>query len=218
VRLRLLDTGTEDELTVVFVEDMTRSREQAQQLKLAALGRLTANIAHEIRNPLSAISHASELLAEERREQDRSRLTRIIQDNTLRLERLVADVLQLNRRDRVAAERIGLHAWLRAFLEEFVANESIPADRIVVEPSPMPGSNSTASTCGRWCGTCCATPCVTRAPGPARATRGARVRRQSRIERHRQRAGRAKGHPGAVVRTLLHHRQQGHGPRTVPGA
>jgi two-component system, NtrC family, sensor histidine kinase PilS len=135
VRLRLLDTGTDDQLTVVFVEDMTRSREQAQQLKLAALGRLTANIAHEIRNPLSAISHASELLVEERREQDRNRLTRIIQDNTLRLERLVADVLQLNRRDRVAAERIGLPAWLRTFLEEFVANESIPADRIVVEPS-----------------------------------------------------------------------------------
>jgi two-component system, NtrC family, sensor histidine kinase PilS len=134
VRLRLLDTGTEDELTVVFVEDMTRSREQAQQLKLAALGRLTANIAHEIRNPLSAISHASELLAEERREPDRGRLTRIIQDNTLRLDRLVADVLQLNRRDRVSAERIGLHAWLRAFLEEFVANESIAADRITVEP------------------------------------------------------------------------------------
>jgi two-component system sensor histidine kinase PilS (NtrC family) len=135
VRARLLDTGTEDRFTVVFVEDMTRSREQAQQLKLAALGRLTANIAHEIRNPLSAISHASELLAEERRDQDRSRLTRIIHDNTLRLERLVADVMQLNRRDRVAAERIALNAWLRAFVQEFNANEAVAAGRIVLEPS-----------------------------------------------------------------------------------
>jgi two-component system sensor histidine kinase PilS (NtrC family) len=135
VRARLLDTGTEDQLTVVFVEDMTRSREQAQQLKLAALGRLTANIAHEIRNPLSAISHASELLAEERRDPHRQRLTRIIHDNTLRLERLVADVLQLNRRDRVATERIALNAWLRHFLEEFFANESVPADRVVIGPS-----------------------------------------------------------------------------------
>jgi two-component system sensor histidine kinase PilS (NtrC family) len=134
VRARLLDTGTEDELTVVFVEDMTRSREQAQQLKLAALGRLTANIAHEIRNPLSAISHASELLAEERRDPDRDRLTRIIHDNTLRLERLVADVLQLNRRDRVAAERVALNGWLQRFLEEFAANESVPAGRIAIEP------------------------------------------------------------------------------------
>jgi two-component system sensor histidine kinase PilS (NtrC family) len=134
VRARLLDTGTEDQTTVVFVEDMTRSREQAQQLKLAALGRLTANIAHEIRNPLSAISHASELLAEERRDPDRRRLTRIILDNTVRLEQLVADVLQLNRRDRVAAERIALSAWLGLFLGEFVANEAVPQERIVVQP------------------------------------------------------------------------------------
>jgi two-component system, NtrC family, sensor histidine kinase PilS len=134
VRARLLDTSTEDQLSVVFVEDMTRSREQAQQLKLAALGRLTANIAHEIRNPLSAISHAAELLAEERRTQDRGRLTRIIHDNTLRLERLVTDVLQLNRRDRVAGERLALNPWLRQFLEEFVANESVAADRIALEP------------------------------------------------------------------------------------
>ncbi|MGH8687979.1 MAG: two-component system sensor histidine kinase NtrB [Burkholderiales bacterium] len=134
VRARLLDTGTEDQFTVVFVEDMTRSREQAQQLKLAALGRLTANIAHEIRNPLSAISHAAELLAEERRGHDRQRLTRIINDNTRRLERLVADVLQLNRRDRVAAERIALGAWLPPFLEEFCANDAVPAGHIALEP------------------------------------------------------------------------------------
>ena len=133
VRARLLDTGTEDQFTVVFVEDMTRSREQAQQLKLAALGRLTANIAHEIRNPLAAIGHAAELLAEERRGEDRGRLTRIIHDNTARLERLVADVLQLNRRDRVAAQRIALAAWLRVFLEEFAANESLPAQRVAIE-------------------------------------------------------------------------------------
>jgi len=118
---------------VVFVEDMTRSREQAQQLKLAALGRLTANIAHEIRNPLAAISHAAELLAEQRSGIDRGRLTRIIHDNTRRLERLVADVLQLNRRDRVAAQRIALAAWLRQFLDEFVANESLPAERVALE-------------------------------------------------------------------------------------
>jgi two-component system sensor histidine kinase PilS (NtrC family) len=134
VRARLLDTGTEDQFTVVFVEDMTRSREQAQQLKLAALGRLTANIAHEIRNPLSAISHACELLAEERRDPDRRRLTRIILDNTVRLEQLVADVLQLNRRDRVSAEHIALEAWLRAFLAEFSANEGVPLERVRTEP------------------------------------------------------------------------------------
>jgi two-component system sensor histidine kinase PilS (NtrC family) len=102
-------------------------------LKLAALGRLTANIAHEIRNPLAAISHASELLDEQRRGEDPARLTRIIQDNTRRLERLVSDVLQLNRRDRISAGPIRLHPWLHEFLAEFVANESASAGRFAVD-------------------------------------------------------------------------------------
>jgi len=132
IRLRLLDTGTDEQFSVVFVEDMTRTREQAQQLKLAALGRLTANIAHEIRNPLAAISHATELLDEENRGGDHERLTRIVHDNTQRLERLVADVLQLNRRDRISAERIRLDAWLPGFIAEFVANESVPDARLSI--------------------------------------------------------------------------------------
>jgi len=133
LRLRLMETGAAEQLAVLFVEDTTRSREEAQQLKLAALGRLTANIAHEIRNPLSAISHAAELLDEEHRERERGRLMRIIHDNTLRLERLVSDVLQLNRRDRTAADRIALAAWLAAFVEDFSANESVPRGRIALE-------------------------------------------------------------------------------------
>ncbi len=134
LRARLLDAGTEEAgYSVLFLEDITRSREQAQQLKLAAMGRITANIAHEIRNPLAAISHAAELLAEDRRGDDRERLTRIINDNTRRLERLVSDVMQLNRRDRTSIERIGLNAWLTSFVEEFVANESIPRERFAVE-------------------------------------------------------------------------------------
>lgn len=135
VRVRLIDTGTQENFTVVFIEDMRRSREQARQLKLAALGRLTANIAHEIRNPLSAISHASELLAEERGGSDQDRLTRIIYDNTRRLERLVSDVLQLNRRDRIVAERIHLNSYLENFLGEFARNESASRDRFVLEAS-----------------------------------------------------------------------------------
>ena len=133
LRLRLMETGAAEQLAVLFVEDTTRSREEAQQLKLAALGRLTANIAHEIRNPLSAISHAAELLDEEHRERERGRLMRIIHDNTLRLERLVSNVLVLNRRDRAAADRIALSAWLAAFVEDFAANESVPRGRIALE-------------------------------------------------------------------------------------
>ena len=133
IRLRPLERGAE-EFSVLLVEDTTRAREQAQQLKLAALGRLTANIAHEIRNPLAAISHATELLREEKRGADRERLTRIIHDNAGRLERLVSDVLQLNKRDRVSAAPLRLQPWLGAFVAEFVANEQVAAGRIALEP------------------------------------------------------------------------------------
>lgn len=133
LRVRLAEPARSEEFTVLFVEDMSRSREQARQLKLAALGRLTANIAHEIRNPLSAISHAVDLIEDERGEGDRERLGRIIRDNTRRLDRLVSDVMQLNRRDRIAAERIDLKAWLPAFVEDFAANESVPSQRFALD-------------------------------------------------------------------------------------
>ncbi len=133
IRLHPLDSHASEDFTVLLVEDTTRAREQAQQLKLAALGRLTANIAHEIRNPLAAISHAAELLREEARGEDRERLTRIVNDNARRLDRLVSDVLQLNRRDRVSAAPLRLQPWLDGFVAEFVANESLPRERFALE-------------------------------------------------------------------------------------
>jgi two-component system sensor histidine kinase PilS (NtrC family) len=136
--LRLLDAGTDQGYSVLFIEDTTRAREQAQQLKLAALGRLTANIAHEIRNPLAAISHAAELLPEEKRGDDRARLARIIHDNTQRLERLVSDVLQLNRRDRVSAEPLRVNAWLREFLPEIAAVEGAAPEAFVLDAQGDP--------------------------------------------------------------------------------
>lgn len=136
--LRLLDAGTEEGYSVLFIEDTTRAREQAQQLKLAALGRLTASIAHEIRNPLAAISHAAELLPEEKRNEDRVRLARIIHDNTQRLERLVSDVLQLNRRDRVSPEALRLNVWLREFLGEFAAIEGADPQRFTLDAQGDP--------------------------------------------------------------------------------
>jgi len=114
--------------TVIFLEDLSRVQAQAQQLKLAALGRLTANIAHEIRNPLSSISHATELLQEESEHTEtQARLLKIISDNAQRLDGMVQDVLKLNRRDRALRENIKLVNFLRTFVEEFCRNEQIPA-------------------------------------------------------------------------------------------
>jgi len=134
VRARFIAAGVAgDRFTVIYLEDLSKLEDQARQVKLAALGRLTANIAHEIRNPLAAITHAVELLREENRQPGRERLTRIIHDNAGRLDRMVKDVLELNRRDRVQAEAIRVGAFLVAFLDEFVQNEQLDRNAFALE-------------------------------------------------------------------------------------
>lgn len=119
---------------VVFVEDVGRLRAQAQQVKLVALGRLTASIAHEIRNPLSSINHAAELLGESEHAQvGDDRLVAIIRDNVHRLDRIVQEVLYLNRRDRAQSESIEPRAFLEQFAADFCANEDVPTDGVQVE-------------------------------------------------------------------------------------
>ncbi|MBI4988555.1 MAG: PAS domain-containing protein [Rhodocyclales bacterium] len=122
LRARFVHAGESGDV-LIYIEDMGRIQQQAQQIKLAALGRLTANIAHEIRNPLSAISHAAELLREEKRTEGQDRLSRIINDNAQRLERLVRDVLELGRRDRASQEPIRLAGFLESFLDELAVHE-----------------------------------------------------------------------------------------------
>lgn len=116
---------------VLVLEDMTRMNEQAQQIKLAALGRLTANIAHEIRNPLAAISHAAEILNEDH-QHGQQRLLDIIINNSERINRLITDVMSLNRRDRMLSERIILAACLHDFAEEFCHSQGIAASVVEV--------------------------------------------------------------------------------------
>lgn len=123
LRARFLPAG-EGGNALIYIEDLDRELAQAQQMKLAALGRLTANMAHEIRNPLSAISHAAELLAEEPGSVTQTRLIRIIGDNALRLNRLVAEVLELGRRDRAQAELLHLETFIETFLDEYAVNDN----------------------------------------------------------------------------------------------
>jgi len=120
---------------VVFVEDMQRVQAQAQQIKLAALGRLTVNIAHEVRNPLSAISYAAELLREEKHDPAQERLLQIILDNAARLNHLVQDVLQLNRRDQVQREECNLTEKLPLFIDGFHHAEGVPREVFAIKAS-----------------------------------------------------------------------------------
>jgi len=120
--------------TVIFIEDVGRLRAQAQQMKLVALGRLTASIAHEIRNPLSSINHAAELLAEsERGQAGDDRLVTIIRENVERLDRIVQEVLYLNRRDRAQPEAIEPGAFLEQFVTDFCNTEKVPEEGVRIE-------------------------------------------------------------------------------------
>jgi two-component system sensor histidine kinase PilS (NtrC family) len=104
---------------LIFIEDQRLLDERAQQLKLASMGRLTASIAHEIRNPLAAISHASQLLAEDAADPGLLRLAAIVRENALRLNRLVDDILRVARRDPPLGDDIDLAHFLPQWLEEF---------------------------------------------------------------------------------------------------
>ncbi len=135
LRLRFLPVGeARSSGAVIFIEDWSRVQAQARQLKLAALGRLTANIAHEIRNPLSAIGHASQLLQEGAdTDPTARRLLQIIDDNVQRLDHMVQDVLQLSRRDRMRQAALPLGEFLREFRRQFCEVEQIAQDGILLE-------------------------------------------------------------------------------------
>ncbi|MFZ1548500.1 MAG: ATP-binding protein [Candidatus Nitrotoga sp.] len=134
VRVRFLPVQREGFWgAIVFLEDMQRVQAQAQQIKLAALGRLTANIAHEVRNPLSAISYATELLQEEKHDPAQTRLFQIIMDNAARLNSIVEDVLQLNQRDRVQSEDYNLAEKLPPYIEGLCHTQGVSQEIFVVE-------------------------------------------------------------------------------------
>ncbi|HTT10157.1 MAG TPA: HAMP domain-containing sensor histidine kinase [Burkholderiaceae bacterium] len=118
---------------VIFLEDVRAIEQRAQQLKLASMGRLTASIAHEIRNPLAAISHAGQLLAEEADAQLQRRLVAIVRENTLRLNRLVEDVLRVARREPPLGDEIALGRFVGDWLQEFERDRGLPAGRVRVE-------------------------------------------------------------------------------------
>jgi len=128
-----------DAPVLVFLEDTAQIASQVQQSKLASLGRLSASIAHEIRNPVGAMSHAAQLLAEspglpaaERR------LTEIITRNGHRVSDIVEAVLSMSRRGASRPERIELGAWLSGFHGEFCATMQFPASQLRIAPGDPP--------------------------------------------------------------------------------
>ena len=117
-----LQAGGDNE-SLIFIEDYSNVIQQLQQLKLASLGRLTASIAHEIRNPLSAAGHAAQLLSEsEHLDAADTRLTDIIHTHVKRMDSIVENVQQTSRREPSNPKSIKLAVWLQGFREEIQAS------------------------------------------------------------------------------------------------
>lgn len=124
---------------LIFIEDSEDIQKQAQQLNLASLGRLSATIAHEIRNPLGAISHAAQLLGEsDNLPKGDLRLAEIIQDHCLRVNKVVENVLQLSRRKAPEPRDLELKHWLEGFVQDFEASlDPKPIVNIQIDPADL---------------------------------------------------------------------------------
>ncbi len=124
---------------MITIEDAILYNQRLQQSKLASLGRLTASIAHEIRNPLGAISHAGQLLSEmpNLSSQDQ-RLTEIIKNHCERVNYIIQDILQLSRRTDSRREKILLDIWLDDYLHDFTRTHSIAAETFVFSAAEQP--------------------------------------------------------------------------------
>jgi len=112
--------GEREGPVLVFLEDASLMNARVQQSKLASLGRLSASIAHEIRNPVGAMSHAGQLLAEsDGLSVDDLRLTEIIRTHADRVSHIIENILQLSRRESSRPERFAMKPWLVEFAQEF---------------------------------------------------------------------------------------------------
>jgi len=122
---------------VIFLQDMAAMAQQAQQLQLASLGRLSASIAHEIRNPLGAISHAGQLLAEsENLDSNDERLTQIIADHSRRLNTIVENVMSVSRRNPSQVELFNLKDYVELFINDYLVGHSINRQDIAIDIKP----------------------------------------------------------------------------------
>jgi two-component system sensor histidine kinase PilS (NtrC family) len=130
--------GTADGIgALIFLEDTASMQRQAQQMKLASLGRLTASIAHEIRNPLGAISHAAQLLQESPDlGTGDTRLTAIIDDHTRRVNTVIENVLQLSRPGTSSPQHIRLQEWLHDLAREFSRSGLCATEQISISVEP----------------------------------------------------------------------------------
>jgi two-component system sensor histidine kinase PilS (NtrC family) len=121
----------DDTNVLIFLDDTSLLSRRAEELTLSSLGRLSASIAHEIRNPLAAIRYSAQLLAEspDLNSEDK-RLVDIINNHCTRANDVVENILQLSRRERSRPETIDLNSWVLAFVEDYKQSNDLGGDHL----------------------------------------------------------------------------------------
>jgi two-component system, NtrC family, sensor histidine kinase PilS len=128
---RLLAKGDN---TLIFLDDTSLVSRRAESLTLAAMGRFSASLAHEIRNPLAAISYAAQLLEESREILDGDRrMVQIIHQQCMRTNSIVESVLGLARRERATAENLELIGFVHNFIDEYKQTVPDETDNITLD-------------------------------------------------------------------------------------
>ncbi|MDO4641664.1 MAG: HAMP domain-containing sensor histidine kinase [Neisseria sp.] len=118
----LVQRNEKTELLMLFIRSLREVAAEAMATKLASLGQLTANLAHEIRNPMSAIRHANDLLQESMQDPANTKLHDIIDGNIRRIDKMLEDVTSLNKKDNISRENINMMKFWLAFKQEFTLN------------------------------------------------------------------------------------------------
>lgn len=131
-----LDENRDNSEIIIFIEDAAQLNQRFQEVKLASLGRLTASIAHEIRNPLGAINHAAQLLTESLNDASNIKLSNIINAQVQRLNHTIENILQLSRQNTSNRESINLYNWLLDFKSEFCNSQGISPEQLDIEITP----------------------------------------------------------------------------------
>ena len=129
----------DDSHVLIFLDDTSLVSRRAEELTLSSLGRLSASIAHEIRNPLAAIRYSAQLLAESRDMPPADqRMVEIINNHCVRLNEIIENILQLSRRERSRPETLDLGHWANAFVEEYRQGNDLGEDSLRVINSSAP--------------------------------------------------------------------------------
>lgn len=145
LRFQSLSENVPTASTLIFIYDATQEKKRAQNLKLASLGHLTANIAHELRNPLGAISHAAQLLLESKQwDPVEKKLIHIVHTQSMRINTIIQNVIALSSRKRPNVVTLNLVTWIKDFIHAYLPTENLqpvitlhcPYDHINVQVDP----------------------------------------------------------------------------------